>query len=91
MKPLPKPSNPSDRSRALGPAARWLAGGAAAEFGGKGRKVLGDDPSLVTVLMAGLTREETKTMFAVFADTHGVPKSNIIALPETRASGAKKK
>jgi hypothetical protein len=52
---------------------------------------LGDDPSLVTVLMAGLTREETKTMFAVFADTHRVPKSNIIALPETRASGAKKK
>jgi hypothetical protein len=52
---------------------------------------LGDDPSAVTVLMAGLTREETKTMFAVFADTHRVPKSNIIALPETRASGAKKK
>ena len=80
----------SDASSAVLAVRTAIAGGAAAEFGGKGRKVLGDDPSLVTVLMAGLTREETKTMFAVFADTHGVPKSNIIALPETRASGAKK-
>ena len=81
----------SDASSAVLAVRTAIAGGAAAEFGGKGRKVLGDDPSLVTVLMAGLTREETKTMFAVFADTHRVPKSNIIALPETRASGAKKK
>ena len=81
----------SDASSAVLAVRTAIAGGAAFEFGGKGRKVLGDDPSLVTVLMAGLTREETKTMFAVFADTHRVPKSNIIALPETRASGAKKK
>ena len=81
----------SDASSAVLAVRTAIAGGAAAEFGGKGRKALGDDPSAVTVLMAGLTREETKTMFAVFADTHGVPKSNIIALPETRASGAKKK
>lgn len=81
----------SDASSAVLAVRTAIAGGAAAEFGGKGRKVLGDDPSAVTVLMAGLTREETKTMFAVFADTHRVPKSNIIALPETRASGAKKK
>jgi hypothetical protein len=80
----------SDASSAVLAVRTAIAGGAAAEFGGKGRKALGDDPSAVTVLMAGLTREETKTMFAVFADTHGVPKSNIIALPETRASGAKK-
>ena len=81
----------SDASSAVLAVRTAIAGGAAAEFGGKGRKVLGDDPSAVTVLMAGLTREETKTMFAVFADAHGVPKSNVIALPETRASGAKKK
>ena len=80
----------SDASSAVLAVRTAIAGGAAAEFGGKGRKALGDDPSATTVLMAGLTREETKTMFAVFADTHGVPKSNIIALPETRASGAKK-
>jgi hypothetical protein len=80
----------SDASSAVLAVRTAIAGGAAAEFGGKGRKALGDDPSAVTVLMAGLTREETKTMFAVFADTHGVPKSNIIALPEMRASGAKK-
>ena len=80
----------SDASSAVLAVRTAIAGGAAAEFGGKGRKALGDDPSAVTVLMAGLTREETKTMFAVFADTHRVPKSNIIALPETRASGAKK-
>ena len=79
----------SDASSAVLAVRTAIAGGAAAEFGGKGRKALGDDPSATTVLMAGLTREETKTMFAVFADTHGVPKSNIIALPETRASGAK--
>ena len=81
----------SDASSAVLAVRTAIAGGAAAEFGGKGRKALGDDPSAVTVLMAGLTREETKTMFAVFADAHGVPKSNVIALPETRASGAKKK
>lgn len=80
----------SDASSAVLAVRTAIAGGAAAEFGGKGRKALGDDPSATTVLMAGLTREETKTMFAVFADTHGVPKSNIIALPETRANGAKK-
>ena len=80
----------SDASSAVLAVRTAIAGGAAAEFGGKGRKALGDDPSAVTVLMAGLTREETKTMFAVFADTHGVPKSNIIALPDTRANGAKK-
>ena len=80
----------SDASSAVLAVRTAIAGGAAAEFGGKGRKALGDDPSATTVLMAGLTREETKTMFAVFADTHRVPKSNIIALPETRASGAKK-
>ena len=80
----------SDASSAVLAVRTAIAGGAAAEFGGKGRKALGDDPSATTVLMAGLTREETKTMFAVFADTHGVPKSNIIALPDTRANGAKK-
>ena len=81
----------SDASSAVLAVRTAIAGGAAAEFGGQGRKVLGDDPSAVTVLMAGLTREEMKTMFAVFADTHGVPKSNIIALPVTRANAAKKK
>ena len=65
-----------------------IAGGAPVECGGKGRKVLGNDSTNVTVLMAGLTRDETKAMIAVFSDTHGVPKSNILALPDKR--GVKK-
>lgn len=55
-----------------------IAGGVPVECGGKGRKILGNDAEKVTVLMAGLTREETKTAIAVFCDTHGVPKSNLL-------------
>ena len=63
-----------------------IAGGA--QGGGKHESVLGADPGKVTVLLAGLEREETEALLNVFANLRGVPREQILVLP---GFGPKKK
>jgi hypothetical protein len=63
-----------------------IAGGA--QGGGKHESVLGADAGKVTVLLAGLEREETEALLNVFANLRGVPREQILVLP---GFGPKKK
>ena len=53
-----------------------------AEFGGKFESVLGRDPKQVTVLMAGLSGEETKSVLQIFSTNKKVPKEQILVMPD---------
>lgn len=52
------------------------------EFGGNFDTVLGRDPKKVTVLMAGLSREETKSVLQIFSTNKEVPKEQILVMPD---------
>mmetsp|Transcript_27162 Transcript_27162/g.67943 ORF Transcript_27162/g.67943 Transcript_27162/m.67943 type:complete len:365 (-) Transcript_27162:417-1511(-) len=53
-----------------------------AEFGGKFDTVLGRYPSDVTVLVAGLTGEEMKSVLQIFSTNRKVPKQQILVMPD---------
>ena len=52
------------------------------EYGGKFDTVLGKDASKVTVLLAGLTGEETKSVLRIFTANKNVPKEQILVMPD---------
>ena len=53
-----------------------------ANGGGKFESVLGKDPSKVTVLMAGVSGEETKAVLNIFSTLQKVPKEQILVVSE---------
>ena len=59
---------------------RAIAG--SANGGGKFETVLGKDPSKVTVLMAGVSGEESKAVLNIFSTLQKVPKEQILIVSE---------
>ena len=53
-----------------------------ANGGGKFESVVGKDPSKVTVLMAGVSGEETKAVLNIFSTLQKVPKEQILVVSE---------
>ena len=53
-----------------------------ANGGGKFETVLGKDPSKVTVLMAGVSGEESKAVLNIFSTLQKVPKEQILIVSE---------
>ena len=53
-----------------------------AQFGGNFETVLGLDPKEVTILLAGLTPEETRTVLQIFSTNKQVPKEQILVIPD---------
>lgn len=52
------------------------------EFGGNFETVLGRDKKKVTMLIAGLTGEETMSVLQIFSTNKGVPKEQILVMPD---------